>query len=253
MVESLPGRPFRSWLDEKGCGEVHPRGCHSHRTGSGVPCGNPPAKGQDVCKYHGGNAPQAIAAAERRMLKAKTRARAEAQARRIVNLGYANPSEPFDPIERLIELCRWKAAEIEWLRGIVVGMERGDLVWGRTEQEAGYSTEKGTNESTTFAAGPNVWWQLLREAESQYATWLGVLMKADVDQRRLHIAEGVGAAVVGVLRAVQGDVLSAMLAAGIAEEVMVQVFQRVYDESVRRHMVALRSAPAQLSGGKGES
>lgn len=56
------------------CGQVHPR-CTGHSKRHKGPCGRHPAKGQEVCKIHGGGSPQAIAAAERRQLvKAADRA-----------------------------------------------------------------------------------------------------------------------------------------------------------------------------------
>lgn len=47
------------------CGQVHER-CTSHSKRHGGPCGATPMRGQNVCYTHGGNTPQAKAAAERR-------------------------------------------------------------------------------------------------------------------------------------------------------------------------------------------
>jgi hypothetical protein len=44
--------------------------CSARRT-TGDPCGNYPSAGARVCRYHGGNAPQVRAAAERRLVEAK--------------------------------------------------------------------------------------------------------------------------------------------------------------------------------------
>lgn len=51
------------------CGQVHTR-CTGHNRAK-EPCGRWPATGQDVCRNHGGAAPQAIAAAEERIVTGK--------------------------------------------------------------------------------------------------------------------------------------------------------------------------------------
>lgn len=43
--------------------------CTAHRT-DGEPCRNPAIKGAEVCRHHGGSAPQVKAAARRRLLEA---------------------------------------------------------------------------------------------------------------------------------------------------------------------------------------
>lgn len=233
---SFPARPF----DCPTCGQVHPLGCRAHKR-DGSACLKVAGKGQNVCMSHGGAKKAARANARRRL----ARAQAESEARRIVNLGYANPNEPFDAIERLITLCRLKQAEIDWLRRQVISIDQDALVWGMTEQKVG-----GEDSGVTYSAAQNVWWQLLREAEAVYATWLAVLIKANVDERRLYVAESVGAAVVGVMRAVQGDALQALLAAGVSEEIAL-VFRLAFDTALRTHMLSLRSEPQRLSSGKG--
>lgn len=79
------------------------RRCTARRT-DGEPCGNRPLKGQTVCKFHGGAAPQAKAAAARR--------RVEADARQV--LAELGVSPVGDPLEALLKLAgqvlAWQAA-----------------------------------------------------------------------------------------------------------------------------------------------
>ena len=50
------------------CGQAHDL-CLAHNKRGG-PCGRPPARGQDICGRHGADAPQAKAAADKRIQRA---------------------------------------------------------------------------------------------------------------------------------------------------------------------------------------
>lgn len=215
------------------CGQIHTAGCTAHRTRDGVPCGNRPMHGQRVCKSHGGRNPKAKAAARRRQ--------EDEQARAILtNLG--EPTDNVDATAALMQLISWKYAEVVWLRSIVVDLDQAQLVWGATESSTAGETERRVEQ-----AGQSVWWRLLREAENQLATMTTGAIRAGLEERRVRMAEGVGAAVVGVLRAVAGEVLAALQTAGMPD-LLADVFRGTFDEAARKHLLALDGGQ-QLQGG----
>lgn len=79
------------------CGAVHQR-CKAHSR-TNKPCGSFPVKGQEVCRMHGGSAPQAVAKAEERILE---KGAADAVAKLWPGLASASPvKDPVDQMERL--------------------------------------------------------------------------------------------------------------------------------------------------------
>lgn len=85
------------------CGQHHTthRGgpaCTGHKS-NGDPCRNAPRLGQKVCAFHGGNTPQALAAAEQRIAD---QAATDAIAKLWPGLANATPiKDPVDQMERL--------------------------------------------------------------------------------------------------------------------------------------------------------
>lgn len=79
------------------------RRCTARRT-DGEPCKNPPLKGQAVCKFHGGAAPQSKAAAVRR--------RVEVEARQVLaELGVPAVGDPLEALLQLAgQVLAWQAA-----------------------------------------------------------------------------------------------------------------------------------------------
>jgi len=79
------------------------RRCSARRT-DGEPCKNSPLKGQMVCRYHGGAAPQAKAAAVRRQV--------EVEARQVLaELGVSPVADPFEALLKLAgQVLAWQAA-----------------------------------------------------------------------------------------------------------------------------------------------
>ena len=78
------------------CGEPH-AGCSAH-TRAGLPCGNAPMSGQEVCRMHGGSAPQVREAAERRRQEA---AAEEIRSRLLWNPGAVPVSDPIGELQLL--------------------------------------------------------------------------------------------------------------------------------------------------------
>ena len=83
------------------CGATHPRGCRAHKDqAKTIPCGNWPARGATVCRYHGGSAPQVKAAAEQRQAEA-----AAEQAVRALWSGLDQATPVKDPVSALERLA----------------------------------------------------------------------------------------------------------------------------------------------------
>ena len=81
------------------CGEPHAR-CSAH-TRAGRPCGQPPMRGQRVCKMHGGKSPGARENAEQRELEAK----ASVEVDKLLWRGLANAHPVKDPVGSLERLA----------------------------------------------------------------------------------------------------------------------------------------------------
>lgn len=95
--------------------------CSGHNS-AGRPCGNWPIKGGDVCRKHGGAAPQVKAAAAARTL--------EAEARRLIG-------DTFEPMADPIGTLLRKATEAEAFRAAVVGLVNQLRSWETWSEETG--------------------------------------------------------------------------------------------------------------------
>lgn len=129
------------------CGQPHAR-CKGHNR-AGKPCGRNKLAGQNVCDLHGGKAPQALAAAERRL---------QERAAVLALESFGVPIE-VDAHTALLQELHRTAGAVQWLGAIVADLNREDLVWGTTKVKDG-----GDDRGTTQEAKPNIWYELwLRE------------------------------------------------------------------------------------------
>lgn len=165
------------------CGKPHVR-CTAH-TKAGNPCGQPPMKGQTVCRKHGGKAKQNLAAAERRQ--------AEAQAARDVELFAAR--RDIHPAEALLELVQWTAGEVDYWRARVSEIEEADLTWGVTKVKDG-----GDDRGTTEEAKPHIAYVMLVDASNRLERYSSAALKANIDERRVRLAESEGRVLAGVIQ-----------------------------------------------------
>lgn len=173
------------------CGRPHPK-CYAHNS-QGNPCGAKPVTGGRVCSVHGGRAPQVKAAAARRTAEA-------AAAREVARLGL---KLDVHPAEALIDLVHWTAGEVAYWRSIVIDIETAGghqaLTWGVTSETYQGSGEfPGTN--TTSETAPHIAYRMLTDASSRLAAYSTAALKANVDERRVQLAEQQGAAVAGAVR-----------------------------------------------------
>lgn len=73
--------------------------CTAHSKRTGKPCGHYPVPGATVCKWHGGAAPQVIAAAERRLQEQRAAEAVEAARKRIGGIDLSQYADPLDALE----------------------------------------------------------------------------------------------------------------------------------------------------------
>lgn len=163
--------------------------CSARSKQSGKRCGNYPVSGGTVCRMHGGKAPQVAR-------KAAARRQQDAIRGLLDNLGTPTP---VDPGQALLELIAAKNGEVQWLRSVVKELERDALAWGRADYETGVGP-LGPVDKYTEKAAVSIWWEMLRKAEDQLASYSSQALRAGIEERRIRLAEGIGNQVATAVR-----------------------------------------------------
>lgn len=168
------------------CGDTHPK-CTAH-TRAKRPCGMNPAEGADVCRMHGGGAPQVKAAAVSRV-QAQTAAAAVAR--------WALPVE-VSPSEGLLAEVHRTAGVIAWAEAQIVrvtGDTPDNLIRGTrsVRRTVGKSVE-GPVDVTATEVGPllNFWVDLWQKERRHFVDVCKVTLAAGVEERRVQLAEAEG-------------------------------------------------------------
>lgn len=171
-----------------------PKRCKAKSRRTGEPCKRWPMAGQEVCPTHGGKAPRAKAAAERRLAQVKA-------AKYVETFGL--PRE-IDPRDALLEEVYRTAGAIDWLHDQVQELKAKDVTWGRTEE-----VDKGAGEhpgvDVTHAAAVNVWVQLWQAERKHLVDVSKAAISAGIEERRVKLAEQQGALLAGVIKSILGD------------------------------------------------
>ena len=173
--------------------------CKATAKSTGQRCQAWAMAGSEVCRVHGGRAPQVKAAAKRRLAE-----QAAQQAVRTLGL-------PVDisPTEALLEEVRWTAGHVAWLRSRVQELaeepthrhvsydgedeelletpRRGALTWGTTKVKTG-----GDDAGTTQEAKPSVWYELYTRERTHLIKVCDAAIRAGVEERRVRLAEQQG-------------------------------------------------------------
>lgn len=189
---------------------------------AGKQCPNPAMNGQNVCRSHGGNAPQALRAAERRVTEEKARTLVATYGLKIETT----------PTEALLDEVQWTAGHVHWLRERVQEIEAGAepgsenaLIWGITKKKSG-----GDDHGVTEEAVPNVFLKLYQQERTHLAKICSDAIRAGIEERRVQLAEREGALVAQVIRAI------------LAELQLTPEQLALVPDIVPRHLRALASA-----------
>lgn len=244
------------------CGTAHVTyagkpACAGHKKtddGTRVPCKNHPRQGATVCGYHGGNTPQARAAAQARL--------AEQEAtRQVKTLGLPIDISPTDALLREVQ---WTAGHVEWLRGKVQELEeqvthytapegeedeaqffskhpnhaRHGLVWGKTKiVDKGSGPAPGTD--TTESATPSIWYVLYGQERDRLIAVCSAALRAGVEERKVRLAESQGDLVVTVIRRILDGLLAALLTAGLSDDLLHTAWTTAVADVVPRELRAI--------------
>lgn len=161
---------------------MHPRKCRGHSKRDGKHCGDWAADGAEVCRRHGAAAPQVKAAAARRQGQAKA---AKALAT------YGLPVE-VDPLDALLGELHRTAGHVAWLGALIAELQHEhDNLRGSDLKQ--YSVETGTTR-------PSVWVELYQHERAHLAKVAKDCLAANIDERRVKLAEDQGRLVADVIR-----------------------------------------------------
>lgn len=182
------------------CGETHRGGCHAHKKAKkgGGPCHAPISEGAVVCKWHGGNTPQAKAkAAERAAMLAAQRGAVAAVAR-------FGARTDVTPAEALLELVHYQSGIVAYWRARVDEIDDPDLEWGVTKHDLG-DTPSGEVDRVTREAVPHLAYRLMDEAQQRLAEYAAQALRAGVEERQIRVAESQGALLAAAVQGILDD------------------------------------------------
>lgn len=153
--------------------------CKAKSSRTGLPCKNDAMVGQLVCGAHGGRAPQAKAAGDRRYEEQAARAEAELM---VSKLGLDEVLEHEDPLTGLLdEIARSRAAVAYYAARV------RDLT---LEQQV---------VTSPFGTFPHVWLRLWAEERERHAKLAAAGIRAGLAERQVRVAENVALAIVGAI------------------------------------------------------
>jgi hypothetical protein len=147
------------------------RRCTARRT-DGNPCGNRPLKGQSVCKFHGGAAPQSKAAAVRRQVEGEARAL-------LAELGVTPVDDP------LAALLRLGGQVLAWQEATAALVNQLDHV----------RYQGGSGEQLRAEV------QLYERAMDRAANVLSAIARLRIDERLAEVTQRQAEAVIGAIEA----------------------------------------------------
>lgn len=166
--------------------------CSATSKQSGERCKRRPIPGGTVCAMHGGKTPAVVAKAEQRLQARQALLAAEA---------FGLPRE-VDPHTALLEELHRTAGAVQWLGAIVADLQQKDVVWGKTREVRGTSSDEGAENGTTYAAQTNAFVRLWQEERDRLAKVAKTCVDVGIEERRVRLAESAGQQLAAVIRAV---------------------------------------------------
>ncbi|WP_052456989.1 HGGxSTG domain-containing protein [Streptomyces sp. AcH 505] len=153
------------------------RKCTATAKRSGKPCLRWALKGQKVCRVHGGRAPQALAAAERRITETKLMEDTE---RALARLNVAPVDNPLTALSQLAgQVLAWKDALADRVNDL---------------NAVRFTDEKGAEQLRSEVA-------LYERAMDRSVNVLGVIGRLKIDERLAAISEAQAKAVIAAIEA----------------------------------------------------
>lgn len=194
------------------CGRVHER-CKAHNQ-SGGPCGRSPATDQEVCRWHGGNAPQARQAAALRKI--------ERDARAVLARSWADGKDQpvVDALEELAALAGEVVAFKNYLRAEVEKLDGQLTYW--TER----TYDDGDELHTSAVENVRAHVAAYERAQERAAKVLADIVRLDLAGRLL------------ALRTEQAAALEQAIRAGLADVDMAVEVRRAAEAAISDRLVA---------------
>lgn len=183
------------------CGKEHPK-CTGHNA-AGNPCGKAPIKGANVCRTHGGAAPQVKAAAQRRMDELAARREVSGIVRR---LGLEVEVDEGEALLRELYRCH---ASVLYLSRVVASMgdSTADAVAEALDNPRasadGLIWRSRGPMGTVLQLHPLV--KLWQDERAQLARVAAAIQKLGLAERQTKLAEAQGAALLEVVYGVLRD------------------------------------------------
>ncbi len=168
-----------------------PPKCKATSKSTGEPCKSWPMRGQVVCHKHGGNAPQARKAAQRRLQTAKAAKAVSA---------YGLPRE-VEPHTALLEEVHRTAGHVATLSLIVGDLEQDQLTAGTTKTVL----LPDGGERVEITAAFSVWVALYQSERKHLVHVCRTAIECGVTERVVRLEEQRGALMADMIRRVLGD------------------------------------------------
>lgn len=153
-------------------------------------CGNKPAPGQKVCRFHGG--------APKHSRKAGARRLAEKEVLALVAT-FGLPRD-ITPEAALLEEIHRTAGAVAWLEAQIRELDPNDLTWGVTKIKEG-----GEDRGTTEEAVPHVLLKIYQTERAHLVKVCAEAIRVGIEERQVRLAEQQGALVAEAITAILDD------------------------------------------------
>lgn len=191
--------------------------CRGHNK-DGSQCRDPSLAGANVCRMHGGKAPQV-------QRKAKERVKREKAEMTLASAIDEFDLDPVHPAEALLESVAYSRAILTFLRQKVGSLDVDDIAGLFTTSEK-YDEETGNTTITKYVGG-NVWVKLLGEWEDRITKSSKMAIDAGIAERQTQVIESQAALFASTLWSILSEL-------GIEQGPQTTAV-------VRRHMLSLKA------------